>query len=169
MIVGRARASGRALAVATLLLVQGCRSVEDAGQDASVVFVCLNGVAMSVWSAAYFNELAEERGIRSRAIARAAIPSFEDVPWRMTFALAVDGYRLDGFRPHVIRPADVADASVVVAIDVEMPEAAQRAGGKHEIWNGFPPMREQYFPSRSALKVRVEELVDRLGEGSQNR
>lgn len=31
-----------------------------------------------------------------------------------------------------------------------------------EVWQGFPPMREQYFPSRRALKARVEALVARL-------
>ena len=37
--------------------------VQDAGRTAPVVFVCRNGVAMSVWSAAYFNRLAAERGL----------------------------------------------------------------------------------------------------------
>jgi hypothetical protein len=157
-------APGRALAVVSLLIVQGCRSVEVGGPDESVVFVCRNGVAMSAWSAAYFNQLAEDRGIRPRAIARAAIPSFREVPWRMTFALALDGYRLAGFRPRVIDRADVSADAVVVAIDTDLPDDAVIQGAKQEVWNGFPPMRERYFPSRAALKTRVEQLVDRLTE-----
>ena len=62
---------------------------------------------MSVWSAAYFNRLAAARGLRERAIARAAVPSFSAVPFNMTFALAIDGFRLDGYRPQVISADDV--------------------------------------------------------------
>lgn len=157
---------GIAVALIALPLAQACRSVEPDG-EASVVFVCLNGVAMSVWSAAYFNQLAEARGIPTRAVARAAIPSFQAVPWNMTVALALDGYRLEGFVPRVVSATDVANASLVVAIDTELPDAALGAGETPETWNGFPPMREQYFPSRAALKVRVEDLVDRLARGAR--
>ena len=160
------RGLGLGSALAALVLIQGCRAVEVGGDDASVVFVCRNGVAMSVWSAAYFNQLAEERGIRARAVARAAIPSFQAVPLRMRFALAVDGYRLDGFVPRVVSPADLATAGLVVAIDTPLPEDVRRAARSPETWDGFPPMREQYFPSRTALMGRVEALVERLATRS---
>lgn len=127
-----------------------------------VVFVCRNGVAMSVWSAAYFNRLASARGLRERAIARAAVPSFSAVPLSMVLALALDGFRLDGYRPAVISGGDVHAAGIVVAIDTELPSHLQSGGSSPEVWQGFPPMREQYFPSRSALKARVEALVERL-------
>jgi hypothetical protein len=73
-----------------------------------VVFVCRNGVAMSVWSAAYFNRLAAARGLRERASARASLPTFTEVPFRMAVALAIDGFRLDGLRPRVISAATFA-------------------------------------------------------------
>lgn len=133
-----------------------------ANASAPVVFVCRNGVAMSVWSAAYFNRLAAERGLPERAVARASIPSFTAVPLRMVFALAVDGFRLDGYRPHVIDEEDARGAALVVAIDTELPAEAQSAPARIELWGGFPPMREQYFPSRAALQSRVEALVERL-------
>ena len=136
--------------------------IMEARAPAPVVFVCRNGVAMSVWAAAYFNRLAEARGLRERAIGRAAIPSFTDVPFRMAFALALDGFRLDGYRPRVVSPDDVRAAGLVVAIDTELPNDARASGPAPEVWNGFPPMREQYFPSREALKARVEALVERL-------
>jgi hypothetical protein len=141
--------------------------VQDAGSPAPVVFVCRNGVAMSVWSAAYFNRLAAERGLRERAVARAAIPSFREVPLRMRFALALDGFRLDSFRPKVVDAADARGAELVVAIDTELPpEALVGAGTGAERWQGFPPMREHYFPSRAALRQRVEALVARLATGA---
>lgn len=136
--------------------------ITAARAPAPILFVCRNGVAMSVWSAAYFNRLAAERHLRQRAIARASIPSFTDVPFRMAFALAVDGFRLDGYRPQVVSAADTRDAEVVINIDTELPADARVSEARTEVWNGFPPMREQYFPSRRALKAKVEALVDRL-------
>jgi protein-tyrosine-phosphatase len=136
--------------------------IREVRSPAPVVFVCRNGVAMSVWSAAYFNRLASAHGLRERAIARAAIPSFSAVPLNMAFALAIDGFRLDGFRPQVISADDVRAADFVVAIDTELPPEVRSRGSNTEVWQGFPPMREQYFPSRKALKARVEALVERL-------
>lgn len=153
-----------ALVVATGVAVASRSDpVQDASGPAPVVFVCRNGVAMSVWSAAYFNRLAAERGLRERAVARAAIPSYREVPLRMRFALALDGFRLDGYRPRVVDAADARSAELVVAIDTELPpEALVNDGPRSELWQGFPPMREQYFPSRAALEERVEALVARL-------
>jgi hypothetical protein len=136
--------------------------IPEARGGAPVVFACRNGVAMSVWSAAYFNRLATARGLREHAIARAALPSFSAVPLDMTFALAIDGFRLDGYRPQVISAADVRAAELVVAIDTGLPPEAQASASTTEVWQGFPPMREQYFPSRAALEARVEALVERL-------
>jgi hypothetical protein len=151
------------LGVGVIGFVAGAEPIAEVRAPAPVVFVCRNGVAMSVWSAAYFNRLAAARNLRQRAIARASIPSFTDVPVRMAFALALDGFRLDGYRPHVVSTADVRDAELVVNIeDVELPADAGVQPSRAEIWHGFPPMREQYFPSRRELKARVEALVDRL-------
>lgn len=137
----------------------------EAPGDAPIVFVCENGVAMSVWSASYFNRLAAERGLRERAISRASTPSYREVPLRMVFALALERYRLHGYRPRVIDTSDARDAELVVLIDTELPAEANAGDVATESWSGFPPMREQYLPSRRALKQRVEALVARLSQG----
>ncbi len=153
---------GVLLLAAAFAFAVGTEPIAEARTPAPIVFVCKNGVAMSVWSAAYFNRLAAARGLRERAVARASIPSFDAVPLNMTFALAVDGFRLDGYRPHVIAAEDARSAALVVAIDTELPPDARVSASHTEVWQGFPPMREQYFPSRAALKSRVEALVERL-------
>jgi hypothetical protein len=145
-----------------LALVEQSDATRGASAPAPVVFVCRNGVAMSVWSAAYFNRLAAERGLRERAVARASIASFTRVPFSMLFALALDGFRLDGYQPRVVDEEDTRSAARVIAIDIELPEKAHANRASVEVWDGFPPMREQYFPSRAALKTRVEALVDHL-------
>src|SRR5262245_31193963 len=91
--------------------------VQDVDHSTPIVFVCRNGVAMSVWSAAYFNQLAAERGLHERAVARASIPSFRDVPLNMRFALAGDGFRLDGYRPKVVDAAEAQDAELALKND----------------------------------------------------
>jgi hypothetical protein len=126
---------------------------------------------MSVWSAAYFNRLASERGLRERAIARAAIPSYTSVPFRMRFALAVDGFRLDGYRPKVVAPDDVRGVERVVIVrgtdDTVLPPDTQAEARDSEVWEGFPPMREHYFPSRAALRGKIEDLVGRVAANEQ--
>jgi hypothetical protein len=134
----------------------------DARGTAPIVFVCRNGVAMSVWSAAHFNRLAAERGLREGAVARASLPSYREVPLRMVLALALDRYHLAGYRPQVISADDARNAKLVVLIDTALPTEALGSHLEVERWDGFPPMREDYFPSRAALRARVEALVARL-------
>ena len=157
-----AAVAGAVLLGGTMTFVLRAEPITEVRAPAPVVFVCRNGVAMSVWAAAYFNRLAEARDLRERAIARAALPSFTDVPLRMALALAIDGFRLDGYRPRVVSADDVRRAELVVAIDIELPQDALSSGSVAEVWQGFPPMREKYFASRQAIKARVEALVDRL-------
>ena len=135
--------------------------IGDARGPAPIVFVCRNGVSMSVWTAAYFSRVAAKRGVPERAIVRASLPTYTAVPFRMRFALALDGFRLDGYRPHVVDMEDVRNSVLIVTIDdAVLPPDAQTNPSHGEIW--FPPMREQYFPSRAALKARVEDLVERI-------
>jgi len=163
------------LAICGVLLLAGAATLAartevariERNDERPVVFVCLNGVAMSVWSAAYFNRLAAARGLPERAIARASIPSYTAVPLSMKLGLAIDGFRVGDFRPLVMDEEDARSAALVVAIDTELPERARSTHSVVERWNGFPPMREQYFPSRAALKMRVERLVERLAATHQ--
>ncbi len=158
-------AAAAALGVAGVLLLRA-EPIVEAPHPAPIVFVCRNGVAMSVWSAAYFNRLAAARGLGERAVARAAVPSFTAVPLRMRVALALDGFRLGDFRPQVVSATDAHDAALVVAIDTELPDDARAALAAVEPWNGFPPMRERYVPSRTALKTRIEALIERLARAA---
>jgi hypothetical protein len=159
----------RSLALSVAALLLAClppSEVAEPGGDASIVFVCRNGVAMSVWSAAHFNRLAGERGLGERAVARASLPTYSEVPLRMVLALALDGYRLGGYRPRVMDAADARGAKLVVLIDTDAPPGVPLGAQASERWSGFPPMRERYFPSRAALRERVEALVARLATSS---
>jgi hypothetical protein len=149
------------LAAGTAVLPAPAPSTTTPDEHA-VGFVCLNGVAMSVWAAAYFNQLAEARGLRERAFARASIPSYEAVPMRMRLALALDGLRAGSYTPSLIDRADTRAAGRIVLIDTQLPEGIAGDTARIESWDGFPPMRERYWRARAALKQRVEALVDEL-------
>jgi hypothetical protein len=152
------------LLAAVVAFVMRADPITETRSPAQVVFVCKNGVSMSVWSAAYFNRLAATRNLRERAIARALIPSYTAVPFNMTVALAIDGFRLAGYRPRVISSDEARSAELVVAIETELPANLRSRDSAREFWHGFPPMREKYFASREVLKARVEALVARLAE-----
>ena len=136
-----------ALVGGAIAFVLRAEPITEVRAPAPVVFVCRNGVAMSVWAAAYFNRLAAARDLRERAIARASIPSFTEVPFRMAFALAIDGFRLDGYRPQVISADDVRSAERVIVIDTDLPRDVRPSGSATEDWYGFPPMREKWADS----------------------
>jgi hypothetical protein len=102
---------------------------------APVVFVCRNGVAMSVWSAAYFNRLAAAHGLRERAIARAAIPSYSAVPLNMTLALAIDG---SSDAPPAGDLAEIPCGRIRRRHRHGVPRGVQRSRTESA---GFPPMR----------------------------
>ena len=138
-------------------------------EPSSILFVCKNGVAMSVWSALTFDRLAAQQGLRVRAASRASEATYTQVPLHMRLALALDGFRVGSYRPHVISAADVGRAERVILIDTELPSSAAAHGAAIESWSGFPPMREQYFASRAELKTRVEELVARLAASPERR
>ena len=151
-----------ALAGLTAALDPASEAAREPAGERAIVFVCQNGVAMSVWSAMTFDRIAAERGLPSRAISRASAATFTRVPLRMQLALWFDGYRVGAYEPHVVSAADVHDAERVILIDTELPPAAFAPGVAIETWTGFPPMRDKYFASRAALQTRVEELVERL-------
>lgn len=43
----------------------------------------------------------------------------------MAFALAVDGFRIDGYHPEVVSADDVRHAGLVIAIDTDLPPEAR--------------------------------------------
>jgi hypothetical protein len=103
----------------------------------STVFVCRNGVAMSVWSALAFNRLAAERGLPLRAASRAALPTYSEVPLRMRLALVLDGFSIGDYRPRLIRSEDIQRADRIALIDTALPASVLLGDTQIESWSGF--------------------------------
>ena len=149
-------------AATAVLLARSEASHLPAARNASLLFVCQNGVAMSVWSALTFNRAAAERGLQTRATSRAAAATFTAIPTQMRFALLLEGYRLGGYEPRVVAAADLEKIQRVILIDTQLPATLSTSNVTLERWGDFPPMREKYWVSRTVLETKVTALVGRM-------
>jgi protein-tyrosine-phosphatase len=148
--------------VGPLLMMVGTLLMQPpSGPDPTVVFVCEHGAAKSVIATAYFNKMAEERGLRARAIYRGVNPD------AALSTAALKGLRDDGLpvpteRPSRIADGDVDSARVIFAIGCTLPPRAV-ASGKADNWNDVPG-DQGYAAMRDAVKKHVERLVANLVE-----
>ena len=128
-------------------------------QDSVVVFVCEHGAAKSVIAAAYFNKLASETDLKSRAIARGTNPDDELSP------SAIAGLREDGLTPAVSVPQklsmeDAESAQRIISF-CELPEGYQQKA-IIEQWDGIPPVSENYEKARDVILEKLKALIKEL-------
>jgi protein-tyrosine-phosphatase len=125
----------------------------------SVVFVCEHGAAKSVVATAYFNKLAQERGLPYRATFRGTDPQAE-LSTATLKGLREDGIEIPTGKPTVISQADVDGATHVFAIGCMLPAMAKRSG-KASDWTDVPE-GQGYAPMRDAIVRHVKQLLDEL-------
>jgi arsenate reductase len=127
--------------------------------EPTVVFVCEHGAAKSVIATAYFNKIAAERGLRTRAVYRGVTPQ-ADLSVGALKGLREDGFPVPEQKPSPITQADVDKAAVIFAIGCTLP--ANAAGsGKADSWDDVPDDKG-YGATRDAIKRHVERLIDEL-------
>src|SRR5262245_21250627 len=88
-------------------------------QPTPVVFVCEHGSAKSLLGASLFNREATKRGLPYRAIARGVTPD-AFVPTKLAAILKAEGFDVSGFKPERVSSTDLATATRVVAIGVDL-------------------------------------------------
>ena len=136
----------------------------NAGDDKAsptVVFVCEHGAAKSVVAAAHFNQLARERGLRIRAIARGTMPD-ESMAAVAVKGLAADGLKAPEGRPTLVRAEELASSRRAVALGCDLSRVTP-AGVSVDQWDEIPPMSADYAAARDAIVRRVKALLDELG------
>ena len=124
-------------------------------QTPIIIFVCEHGAAKSIIAAAYYNKLAEERNIETRAIARGTHPDQELSP-KTIAGLHEDGLTPTASTPQKLSLADVESAQSIVSF-CELPEEYQNKVAIEQ-WNDIPPVSENYEIARNAILSRVEQL-----------
>ena len=126
----------------------------------SILFVCTHGGAKSVMAAAYFNQLAEERGLDVVAVAAAAEEPYDAVPTPVADHLQREGFDVRAFKPHRIGPGEIGTAARIIAIDCQVPEAG--SAGVIERWDDVPQASEDLEGSAAAIRRHVEALAEEL-------
>lgn len=132
----------------------------EAPRKETVLFVCEHGTVKSLLAKVLFEQYAAEAGLRVQAVSRGTHAD-SSVPAWMTRELAADRIALGMWRPQALRPADLAEASMVVSFDVPATWTAE-ARAPRERWDGLPSVSKDYANGRDAIRIRVRALVDSL-------
>ena len=149
-------------AIATLALVSSGSFAAEQSPAEQILFVCERGNVKSLMAASYFNQLAAQRGLPWRAVARGISPDSTTVPKSIAAALLAEGVDVSEFHPTKVDAKDAADAAQIVVIGSDLPA---RLGGDEqriEQWNNVPPASTSYDAARSSLKAHVAKLLERL-------
>jgi arsenate reductase (thioredoxin) len=141
------------------LLIAGGQSSRTEATSPSIVFVCEHGAAKSVTATAYFNKLAADRGLPSRATFRGTSPQ-DELSTRAIAGLRADGVAIPAGKPTAIAPADITRATHIFAIGCTLPAAAA-SSGKAADWTDMPD-DQGYGPMRDAIVRHVTALLDDL-------
>src|SRR5262249_3603369 len=121
----------------------------------TVVFVCEHGAAKSVVAAAYFNRLAQERGLALHAIARGTNPDSEISPATKE-GLAADGLKVME-KPTLLLENDLAQAEQIVAFC----DLSNYSGKNLIRWHNVPAVSENYTLARDIIRAHLLDLLDK--------
>ena len=148
--------------VATLALVRSASFAAEQPPAEQIVFVCEHGNVKSLMAASYFNQLAAQRGLPWRAVARGIAPDSTTVPKRIAAALLAEGVDVSEFRPAKVDATDAAEAVRIVMIGTDLPARVRGDEQRIERWNDVPPASTSYDAARSSLKTHIAELLEQL-------
>lgn len=126
-------------------------------KTSTIIFVCEHGAAKSVIAAAYFNKLANERGLNLRAIARGTNPD-EDLSPKTVKGLMEDGLRSTETTPQKLLPAEMTSAQKVITF-CNLSEDEYHQIVEIEHWDDVPPVSENYQISRDAIVEHLNRLM----------
>jgi arsenate reductase (thioredoxin) len=98
------------------------RQNDRASSEGTIVFVCEHGSAKSVVAAAYFNQIANQRGLKLHAIARGTNPDPQISP-AAAKGLADDGLEFVA-KPSRLTESDTQKATQIVSF-CELPSYAK--------------------------------------------
>ena len=156
----------KAIVIPVFALVLRCSAAQQSTvQKTEVLFICEHGNVKSLMAASYFNQLAQERSLPYRALARGTNPNSTTVPPGIINGLRADGIDVSSFHPSRLRNSDISKSARIVAIGVELPpDARQLAQSSLEEWTDVPSAALSYAATQEALKTHVAQLIDKLSD-----
>lgn len=148
----------RLAGAACMLVFSALASATSPGT--TVTFVCEHGSAKSVIAAAYFNKIAEEKGLKFRAVSRGLTPDPQLQSATQT-GLTKDGLNTATFIPTKLSAEDAQVSVKVITIGIEH-EPGFLPTNKLAEWDGVPAVSAGYEPARDDMLKRIESLIVEL-------
>ncbi len=130
------------------------------GSARTILFLCPHNAAKSVLAAAYFEQLARERGLDYRAASAGTSPVAAPSP-AVVAMLREEGIDIAGHRPRRLTTADLTNAFRVISLGCDLDDLD---GGNTRVdrWDDVPPASQDLGASRAAIKRHLDELVYEL-------
>jgi protein-tyrosine-phosphatase len=126
----------------------------------TILFLCPHGAAKSVMAKAYFQKLADQKGLAVRS--NAAGPDPEDVTYPVIVELlAKEGLDVSNHKPRKVSATDLSQASRIVSIGCDLNDLPQ-TDKLIETWNEVPMVSQDPEGSWRQIKNRVESLIAEL-------
>jgi len=126
-----------------------------------VLFVCEHGSVKSLISASLFNRVAKEQGLAFTAVSRGVNPDAA-VPSAIVEELRADHIEVADFKPRRLSSSDIAHASRVIAIGVDLSSATDGIKVPLESWGDIPSATLDYPQARAAILRHINILLDEL-------
>jgi arsenate reductase len=135
------------------------------GPERTILFLCPHNAAKSVLAAAYFDQLARERGLAYRAASAGTSPDAAPSP-AVVALLRDEGIDVAGHRPRHLTPEDLANAQRVISLGCDL---GNLDGGDIRVdrWDDVPPVSQDLGASRAAIKRHLDLLVNELAADGQ--
>lgn len=125
-----------------------------------ILFLCPHGAAKSVLAAAYFQRLADERGLPYRALSAGTEPDPVMSP-SVVDQLRAEGLPVPSQAPRSVTGADLQSAHGIVSLGCDL--AGRLPAGTEPLdWSDVPPVSADLPAARRAILAHVEQLVDEL-------
>jgi arsenate reductase (thioredoxin) len=127
-----------------------------------VLFVCEHGAGKSVLAAAYFAQLAKERGLDVKVDSAGTAPDAAVAPVVATH-LEKQGYEVPIAKPRQATAADLATADIVVTMGCEL-KGLPKPTGRLLKWDEVPGPGQDLSGAEEAIRKRTAALAEELSQ-----
>ncbi len=133
------------------------------GSARTILFLCPHNAAKSVLAAAYFDQLARERGLDYRAASAGTSPDAAPSP-AVVAMLRDEGIDVSVHRPRLVTSEDLTNAHRVISLGCDLDDL-DGSNAWVDRWDDVPPASQDLSASRAAIPRRLNELVTELAAG----
>src|SRR5215213_10822506 len=128
------------------------------GSARTILFLCPHNAAKSILAAAYFDQLARDRGLDYRAASAGTSPDAAPSP-AVVAMLRAEGIDVAGHRPRPVTTEELAGAHRVISLGCDLNDLD---GGNVPVdrWDDVPQASQDLSASRTAIMRHLHTLVN---------